>query len=280
MDLTQAVRALGGIRCDKDLSNKGELSRVGPHELGGLGLGLVNTKTGMTAEDMALRLATKGYRGDWVKVSESQHGQPSFQVNGNDFLDALEQDARGARKSYSEQNQKSYEQQYREEFGDSQSLEALDKIYADEHGKALAERVVLGNAHEAEIEQSQQLAREFGLDQESIDDVINEGERAARERALAARENLQGTAGNGAQPADSLTPDQLAEGYTLGPDGTLIEPEGNPLFQLPRSPRNDEAGHSPKKQRCQSPPWAAQPRCRTIRNAKPPKPATARPLKL
>ncbi len=234
MDLTQAVRALGGIRYDKDLTNKGELSRVGPHELGGLGLGLVNTKTGMTAEDMALRLATEGYRGDWVKVSESQHGQPSFQVNGNDFLDALEQDARGARKSYSEQNQKSYEEQYREEFGDSQSLEALDKIYADEHGKALAERVVLGNADEAEIEQFRQLAREFGVEQKGIDAVTNEGERAARERALAARENLQGTAGNGAQPVDSLTPDQLAEGYTLGPDGTLIDPEGNALFDRPQ----------------------------------------------
>ncbi len=210
MDLTQAVRALGGIRYDKDFTNKGELSRVGPHELGGLGLGLLNTKTGMTAEDMALRLATEGYRGDWVKVSESQHGQPSFAVNGNDFLDALEQDARGVRKSYSEQNQKSYEQQYREEFAGDQSLAALDKLYADEHGKALAERVVLGNADEAEIEQFRQLAREFGAEQKGIDAVLNEGDRAARERALTARENLQGIAGNGAQEPHSLTPDQLA----------------------------------------------------------------------
>jgi len=59
-------------------------------------------------------------------------------------------------------------------------IRASEKLYADNLGKELFDKVVLGQASEEETQQFKQLAREFGVSDEAIEKFMDEGDGAQR----------------------------------------------------------------------------------------------------
>jgi 2'-5' RNA ligase len=227
--LAEAVHSAGGIRYDKSLVNKGELDRLSSKEGGRIGL--VN-QNGMTAEAMAMHMAELGYRGDWVEAYNDDAGQ-GYDVDGNAFLEALENDHRGINKSWSEEHD--WEDDYRNRYGDDEALTALDKLFADDRGGPLADKVASGKADEAETEEFEQLAKSHGVPRDTVDTIVREGDNA-RYYSHDTTEDIQGSdaaeaPGRDSDASEPLTDNQLAEGYTLAADGTLVDPEGQPLFK-------------------------------------------------
>jgi orotate phosphoribosyltransferase-like protein/2'-5' RNA ligase len=231
--LSQAVHAAGGIRVDRDGMNRGEMDRLTTKEGGRIGL--VSNKSRFDAESMAMHMAEHGYRGDWVEVT---NGGLGLSIDGNKFLDAVEDDMRGVKKSWSEERDVDWDQKYHEEHGKDEETQALDKLLADKRGGELADKVVLGQANEAELQELRAAATRYGVPTESIDSIVESGAQYASSQADDLQSTVSGETEAGTadapEPHESdgqLTPEQLDEGYTLASDGTLIDPGGTPLFK-------------------------------------------------
>lgn len=88
--LSQAARAYGGIKSSR--YDKGEAGRIRNKETGTTGL--INNKSGIPAEQMAVRLWEDGYLRDvWPNLED---------VNGNELMQHIEDDLTGAKKHYSQ----------------------------------------------------------------------------------------------------------------------------------------------------------------------------------
>lgn len=110
MSLAQAVRASGGIRYEKSDWNKGEIERISNKETGTSGL--VNDRAGRSVEDMAMSMAERGYRGDWVETYINDVGAEGYNIDGNKFAQAVEADFAGTRKSWSHERDYDFEAEY------------------------------------------------------------------------------------------------------------------------------------------------------------------------
>lgn len=234
--LAQALRALGGVKPGPE--SGGEWANLTNKE--SASSGLVNRKSGRNEEDAARSLAEDGYGiGDWATPTTSDYsglkGAGVFEIDLGRFRAAVEDDVTGKRKSFSVHhvNEFDYEQAYRDRFGEEQPI---DKLYATNDGQELTDKVISGAANETEIEQFQLLAEHHRVPADEVAGIVARGRKAAQP----ATETLQDAAGGeGAGSADTtsepgqLTAAQLAEGYTLSDDGTLIDPDGSPLFHRP-----------------------------------------------
>lgn len=180
--LAQAVRAAGGIKLDVDAANRGELVRLSQKE--GATTGLVNNKGGSNAETMALRMAADGYRGDWVDVTMGAHG-PKFDVDGNKFLEAIENDQRGITKSYSGDAGFDFEKGYKEhtetQIADEkerrvaqQSADRLVNLLESGRGGELFDKITANEATPAEHKELRELARKSFVRFSTVEDLISE----------------------------------------------------------------------------------------------------------
>lgn len=185
--LGQFVRKWGGIKSDVDEGNKGELARVGRKEAGTTGI--LNQNSKYTAEAMALRAAEEGYRGDWVEVTMAAHG-PQYDVNGDKFLAALEDDLSGVTESYAS-SEMDFEDEYRDyltnEMGEhlaeefENSADAIISMLENDGAAQLLNDVYGGSADEAKIREFKKLAKGYGVDAEDVVAIIAAG-RAQAER--------------------------------------------------------------------------------------------------
>ncbi|MGI9069681.1 MAG: hypothetical protein ACR2HX_25165 [Pyrinomonadaceae bacterium] len=200
---------------DRDGVNRGEWKRLTSKELGGRAIGVTN-KNGRTAERMALHMAELGYRGDWVEVGRDPYNnQETFDVDGNAFLTALEDDISGIRLSRPSTN-----------------------CTRTRLVKELIDKVLSGQASEQEIQQFEQLATEFGVPDKGIKNIVfqwyqaRESAADGRSEAASLPDNARDGEGRAEDVGEPrLTDDQLDEDYTLSDDGTLIDPNGQPLFK-------------------------------------------------
>lgn len=220
MDLSQAVRALGGIRVDRGGYNSGELTRVSPRELGTTGL--VNNKSGMTAEQVAMALAQEGYRGEWVTVGTSNDGKETLDVDPNKFLEALENDASGVSKTYSHQREVDWEAEFKKQYDDDPDQQAVDSILSDPRASELFDLVESGRANGHEISEFREAAEAHGLSPRAIDFILTNAAARADESAAA---NLPGAVQSEgtraeAKPAPAGTP--LDPNYVYDDDGNIL----------------------------------------------------------
>lgn len=186
----QQVRSYGGIKDDADLAYKGELSWL--RESGKRGT--INQTGGISVEEMATRLAQDGYgKGVWWEGAANN-------VDPQAFLQAVMDDTRG-QKHYSTE---------RDVIEDDPDVIAWDALVEDEAGKELIERVQSGHARAADIVQFVREASAHGLSDPAIDAFV-----AGLQRTV--QEELSGGVEEG-------------EGYSLNEDGTLLDPDGTPLF--------------------------------------------------
>lgn len=194
--LAEAVRADGGIRYDRDAANRGEISRLSPKEMGTTGL--VNNRGGRNVEDAALRMAEEGYRGDWVKVSDSGYG-PSYEIDPNKFIEAIESDQRGIEKSYSGDLNFDYESAYRNAHPEEMdSADALVTFLENEERGTLFDNVTEGRANESDIKEFTRQAKEFGVSNGDIADMVAKG------RALSAETKGVQDTSRSTHPAEQL----------------------------------------------------------------------------
>jgi hypothetical protein len=178
MSLSQAVRAAGGIKMDRDAGNKGNLSRLTNTETGTTGL--VNNRSGTKVEQLAMEMAVEGYRGDWVTVSKAEGtGGLSFDVDPNKFLEAVENDHRGVFKSWSTEKDVDFDAEYRKEFPDEMaSYDNLISLMEHPEAGKTYDKVINGEANESDITAFREVAKEYGVSEQDVSHIIAEGEQA------------------------------------------------------------------------------------------------------
>ena len=155
--------------------------------------GTVNQSGGLSVEDMATRLAQDGYgKGVWWE------GAPN-NVNPQAFLQAVMDDTRGT-KQYSTE---------RDVIEDDPDVKAWDAL-VEGAGAELIGRVSSGRATAADIVTLTREAQANGLSDRALDAFVAGLQRTIQEKL----------------PAGT----QEGEGYSLDEDGTLLDPNGKPLF--------------------------------------------------
>lgn len=178
--LSQAVRAAGGIRPDRSQVNRGEISRLSNKETGTTGL--VNRNSQVDAEAMALRMAERGYRGDWVEVRTEPSGKQSFNVDPNKFLNAVEADQRGIQKTVREDVEFDYDTEYRKTYPEEmKSYDNLISLMENDSAGKIYDKVANGQANKSDIEAFRRTANEYGVSEQDVAAVIRAGERAQAE---------------------------------------------------------------------------------------------------
>lgn len=197
--LSEEVRARGGIHDDKDSTWSGELAAL--KESGKRGLTQpINSDSkkqqGMDAESMAGELAQDGYFPPGVERDETSGHDVT---NVGEFLAAVTEDAAGSTKHYSDA--------YEPEIANHPDVEAFSKIEDDEYGQELLELIQSGHARAADIAELARVGREHGLSDEGLQAFL---------RAM--DEQVKGEIS------------KTSEGYSLDAKGTLLDPDGQPLF--------------------------------------------------
>lgn len=204
------VIARGGIRPDKYNANAGELARLGRKE-GGFH-GVTNKNSRFNAEMMAMDAVEEGYRGDWVTQTMGPHG-PEYDVDGNAFLAAIEDDLTDVTPSYaaSDIDQESAYRDYlasemsehlAEEFANS--ADAIISMLENDGAAQALNDVYGGATDESKVREFKQLAKGYGVEPEDITAIIAAG-RAAAERFSDAFESAQK-----GETEESNQPDEVA----------------------------------------------------------------------
>lgn len=194
--LSIEIRAHGGIKTDPDGDNAGEvrhLKESGPR-------GLVNETSGQTVESMAMTLAQDGYGvGLWSGL-EIGNG-----LDVGKFLESASEDAAGSAKHYSSA--------YDPSFEDHPDVAAFDALSADDYGRELLQVVQSGNARASDIAELARHAKEVGLSDEGLAAFLDAVDDTVTDELSR-------------QPQSS----EADSGYSLDQDGTLLDPDGEPLF--------------------------------------------------
>lgn len=189
--LAEEVRAMGGIKPDGNGNNIGEIRHLKQSGK----RGLVNETSGRLASDLALALRVQGYGlGVW------DEGKGGTGINADAFLQAVIDDA-GSPKHYSTQY---------DVIEKNPDVEAWDSLAESDYGKELLERVQSGHARASDIAELTRQAKEHGLSDDALDEFLRSVDDQVKETV-------------------HLQPES-EEGYTLDEDGTLLDPDGNPLF--------------------------------------------------
>lgn len=199
--LSEEVRARGGIHDDRDGTWSGEIARLKESGKRGLTQSVnpdLSKQEGMHAEAMAGELAQSGYFPPGVERDETT----GFDVtNVGEFLNAVADDAAGSNKYYSTA--------YDPEIANHPDEEAFSKLEDDEYGKELLELVQSGRARAADIAELARVGREHGLSDEGLQAFLRAMDEQVKSEV-------------------SETPQD--EGYSLDNEGTLLDPDGQPLF--------------------------------------------------
>lgn len=176
--LSEFVRASGGLRVDRDLANKGELSAFTNKESGTSGL---VRKDGKSVEQMAQAAADAGYpvgEGGSYTKGRSLMGENagSDYAHPDTFLEMLNADL-GGDSVYSSEREYDYEEMYRKAHPED-NTDALDSLLATENGATLYDKVSDGTATGREIQEFKQVAREHGVFPEHVSALIKQGKGA------------------------------------------------------------------------------------------------------
>lgn len=217
MSLSQAARARGGV-------NPGEIAGG---EWGGLTnkesmtSGLVNRKSGQTEEQMAQALAVDGYGwGDWAHQTENQSGgvgKGVFDIDLNRFREAMLKDAAGDRKSYSvsdinDADPESEYRKYQQSQQDEHDNDATVTLLENEQSGSLYDKIVSGEADEAEVNEFKQHAAALGVSAEATDKLI----ASAREGGVQEAPDVQSEAGRPAISEQTSGAGNRSEEYLTG----------------------------------------------------------------
>lgn len=200
--LSREVRAWGGIKPDKDQANRGEVDALRSFP------GLVNESGGRSAEDLATAMAEQGYgRGVWWD------GEYVTDVNGDEFLQAVGDDAASAHRHFSSMYDPDLEHP---------DHRAFDDLTRDKAGSELLNLVQSGHARSTDIAELTRRAKDVGLSDEALGAFLD----AVDEKI---KEDLHPeTAGEG----ESAAAGEPSTRYSLNADDELVGEDGEVLFSL------------------------------------------------